>query len=151
MTDTTTITALRASRMVDLLELLGNDPDGITVDQIAAGLATDYNTARRTIHDLRVWLGDTGQVFLVCLPQGGNDRWLYRLTDGAQLATEGTPEAWWVKNRVDDAQTRVATVAAGLQVAVRMTDGRSLVGRRARRMALSLNRLVEDLALIDEA
>lgn len=123
-----------------LFDMLVASPKGTDYDEIIATFGWWYPDAVRAVHDLRLVLSDTGDDITVTLtPQGKGERWLIRLegtVDGARP---------WVTNRILDSESRMATMHAVLRPLVQATDGRTMEGRKVRRMERGLRHLIEDL------
>lgn len=131
--------ALSELRREVLFEILVDNPQGLTIDEMQVLMHATYQVVRKAINDLRAYLGEYDEFNLICNPQGGGERWLYELVgdyDGMRP---------WAANRVMDTETRLRTQASVSGAVVRGTDGRSIEGKKARLMHRSLTRLVEDL------
>jgi len=129
----------------DLLRLqLEANPAGIDYDDIMADLGVDYVTAGQAVRDLRLWYfheGDT--ITVVGTPQGKGQRWLFTLAGTTDAARP------WVVNRLLDTESRLRTMHSVLGVLVNASDGRTVAGRKARRIERGLRHLVEDLDALD--
>lgn len=130
----------RILRRDALYDLLVANPTGITVDDMMDLLDVSYETARKTIRDLRRFLGDDDEINVPCTPNGMNERWLYTL----EATLENSQE--WISNRLGDAESRLETMAAMTASLVRSTDGRSIEGKKARILDRAFRRAAEDLA-----
>lgn len=129
----------RTERVTALFDILAGSPEGLTVDDMAAALGVSHHLTSDAIRELRLLLGDTDEINLICDPQGSRERWLYRLVgnlDGSRR---------WVANRLGDTESRLRTMQSIADSLVSATDGRTLDGRRARLIRKALVRLVEDL------
>jgi hypothetical protein len=122
-------------------------PDGCTIYEMAEAIDMPLATARRAVHDARMILAQNDTLFILAEPQGPRAPWLYKLVDGKTIID--VENSGWVPNRIGDAQTRVQLIHAAMRVAERATDGRTTNGRKARVIARTLGRLVEDLEEID--
>ena len=135
----------RETRRDDLFTILVGAPDGLTIDDIASGLDCNMENAKRAVRDLRLLLGEDTDINVTCTPRGQGQRWVYELVGGTNPATRG-----WVDNRTGDTEARLRTIRAVIASAVAATDGRSVDGRRARRIERGLRHMIEDLdALIE--
>jgi len=132
------VSAARDLRRDELFDELVANPTGLTVDDMM-GWGWNHRDCNTAIHDLRAHLGVTDTVNLVCEPQGGGERWLYRLV-GTLSDVRG-----WTSNRIGDTESRLRTMQSVLGSIVSATNGRTLTGRKARLMERSVRRLVEDL------
>lgn len=99
-----------------------------------------YKVVRR----LRRILGED-EITLTCKTQGPYEPWLYSLV----ATIEG--HEFWIGNRIKDAETRFLTMESTMRSIVGATDGRSMEGRKARRIEMSLRHLREELALLEVA
>lgn len=134
------MSAKREARMTRLFDYAVKRVNGFTIYQAAEELEMRVMHVRLAIYDLRrVFLSDD-QINLVCQPENGHGPWTYRLV-GSQEQAE-----FWVRNRTDDAETRLVTIASVCRSIVNATDGRSSDGRRARIIFRHVERAREDLA-----
>lgn len=133
------LSAARKQRRDDLWDMLVSNPLGITVEDMMASGGWSHHQANVAIHDLRTFLGTMDSINLPCEPQGGGERWVYRLV-GSLDEVRG-----WVSNRVGDADTRLRTMQSMMASIVSATNGRTIEGRKARLMDKALSRLIEDL------
>jgi len=129
----------REERRDSLFDLLVAMPEGVTVNEIGATLSIPLWRVNEVIRDLRLLLGDTDDINLVCTPQGQQERWNYALVGNLDGARE------WTANRVGDTASRIRTMQAVMRSVVSASDGRTLDGKRARVIERSLRRLIEDL------
>lgn len=129
----------REVRRDALFDLLAGTPDGLTVDDMGAALDCSHRQVRTSIHDLRLFLGDSDTINLPCEPQGSGERWMYRLVGDL----DGTRR--WMTNRLGDVDSRIRTMRGLAASIVNGTDGRTYDGRRSRLIERALRRLVEDL------
>lgn len=136
-------------RALELLQRLREgDADRPT---ICAELGWSRVDLRTAVQALRDELADQGMEHsVVAEPHGHKQPWLYGLRSGNEIigatSTDGT-DSRWVPNRLDDAERRLKTIKNVLKVAVKATDGRTLLGRKARIYALHLSRAEEEVAL----
>lgn len=129
----------RTERVGALFDLLAGEPDGLTVTDMRCALGCGVTATEQAIRDLRLTLGDSDSINVVCDPQGQGEEWRYRLVgdlDGNRR---------WIANRLGDTESRLRTMRAVATSLVAATDGRTLDGRRARLIDKALRRLVEDL------
>ena len=89
---------------------------------------------------LRITIGAGDSINLVCEPQGSGELWRYRLVGTYEAARP------WNANRLGDIEARLETIAGVSRSLVAATDGRRVDGRKARLIAKTVGRLVEDLA-----
>ena len=121
-------------------------PDGFTCYDVIAETGWNRPYFYRVVRQVRLDLaGD--EINLPCTPQGWAEPWLYRLVGNHEDETAGRI---WTTNRVDDLETRLATVDAMAESLVAGSDGRTETGRKARKIARVVGRLIEDLAEISE-
>lgn len=114
-----------------------------TIYEIAAGLEVDKRTAHKAIHRFRNFLsGDEG---IALITVRGHRQTFYGITASAAHIQP------YAEERERDTDTRITTILSQQYVAVKMSDGRSGVGRRARIRVKHLNRMIEDLRDIKEA
>lgn len=128
-----------------LFDLLA-DRDMSTTD-ILTKTGWDNSTLSAAVQRLRDTLRD-GDITVPCDPQGSREPWLYQLMSGKYVVDEES--TGWVPNRVKDTERRIRTMTSVLQTAVNATDGRSTLGRKAKVMLRHLERVIEDLAFLDE-
>jgi len=136
----------RTNRRDDLLDLLENSPQGVTVYDMMRHLACTHCLANRAIYDLRLWLGDFDSITLVCTPNGKNQPWLYELTG---YWDEVQP---WVVYRIGDVETRLSTIHAATESIITATKGRGAstkAGQKVRLINMYVRRLREDLEILD--
>jgi hypothetical protein len=133
----------RVTRMWDYLVA---HPEGVTIDDLAADQEADLTTTRKVLQGLRDLLGGGDTINVVCEPIPGKPkgRWRYTLV--------GNPEGarWWSTNRITDTERRLLTIHDIAASMVAATDGRTIVGRKARVIQLWLGRCIEDLQRIGE-
>jgi hypothetical protein len=122
-----------------MFDLFMRHPSGVTIHDIANEVDVNLGVARRLVHKFRLEYGSE-DINLVAEPSSYLDPWLYRLVGTLDAAEP------WVKNRLDDAATRIDTMAVVLGSIVRATPGNTRNGRRARIMERAMRRAQEDLA-----
>lgn len=127
-----------------LYDYLTENPDGVTIDDIAAHLNSSVAWANRIVRELRLVLGTTSDVNLVCNPMGQGQRWNYLLVG----TNEGAEP--WARNRARDSESRLRTQRAIWSSVAAATDGRTVEGRKARHAKKAMTRLLEDFAEIEE-
>jgi hypothetical protein len=135
---------LLSDRVTDLFDYAVAHPNGFTKDDIEADLGWEPATTQWVARNLRLTFADD-DINLVCEPQGQGERWLYKLVgnpDDARI---------WATNRTADLESRLRTMAAVASSLENATDGRTVEGRKARKIHRSLARLVEDLEDITTA
>lgn len=126
--------------VTQLFDYASERPAGFTYRDIRRDLKWDRSHFFRTARALRLTLGDADDISLVCDRQGARQPWRYRLVGEFSQASD------WVRNRTDDAESRMLTIESVLASVLRNTDGRSRDGRRARIMYRAIQRAREDLA-----
>src|SRR5262245_53169334 len=97
------MTRTRDDRRDQLFDLAVANPDGITVNDMMSTYGWNLYQCNEAIHDLRTALGDSDSINFPCDPQGGGERWLYRLV-GNLDDVRG-----WAMNRINDTDTRLRT------------------------------------------
>jgi hypothetical protein len=132
-----------AEKMGRLFDYAVDHPEGFTYQDIEKDIGWRRTEFFKVTRQLRALLGNDDQINLVCNVQGQHEPWLYRLVGNFEDSRE------WNRNRVDDAESRMATIGAVLTSVVKGTDGRSRDGRRARIMELAIRHAKENLAEID--
>lgn len=132
-----------AEKMGRLFDYAASQPEGFTYKDVEKDLGWHKPEFMRVSRQLRLLLGHDDQINLICDRQGRWQPWRYQLVGTMDQARE------WGRNRIDDAEARMRTIAAVLDSIVRATDGRSRDGRRARIMQRAMTRAMEDLAEID--
>jgi hypothetical protein len=132
-------------RIDQLYDFLADHPT-VTRDQIAKHMDVSYARAGKVIHALRIFLGDTKDISLVCDPNP-NDRngpWLYSLIGTLEGARP------WQTNQMRHLVTRIETSNAIADSLIAATDGRTVDGRKVRKIHRVLSRLLEDLEELSE-
>jgi hypothetical protein len=126
-----------------LMEYAVSKPDGFTFQDIKDDLGWTRDRFNKVTRRLRSnQAADT--INLVCNPQGVSLPWVYRLVGAGALVSP------WQANRLGDAESRLITIKNVARSVVNGTNSRTNDGRRARIIEKSLNRLLEDLAEINE-
>ncbi len=120
-----------------LLDYAKAAPDGFDRDDIRIAYGWNRGRFTKAVRALRILLGDSETVNLIAEPNGWGP-WRYSLVG----TLEG--EAWWRTNRERDMLARLLTVRAMNASIVRGTSGRTLEGRRARKLERNIDRLIED-------
>ena len=131
-------------RVGELFDYLADQPEGVTIDDIAAELGVVYSRARKIVRKLRLLLGETDQINLVCDPAGASERWIYRLVGNLEAARP------WIDTRLRDLEARLETSRAVAKSLISATDGRTNDGKRVRKIERALTRLLEDLEELSE-
>ena len=124
----------------DLYDYLVANPEGITWENTHEDLGFPYRTYFfRVVRRLRIILGDDDEMTVVCDPRGTRQTWLYRIV--------GNPtEAYaWQANRIGDMESRLETVLAVSTSVARNTDGRTVVGKKSRRIKATIGYLLGEL------
>lgn len=118
-------------------------PVGFTRYDVADDLGWTKDRFTKAVNATRRTLGHDDMINLVCDPQGQHEAWLYRLV--------GTPaeSSVWIANRVGDTEARLHTMKDVSRSMERASDGRTIAGRKARKMARSFEYLIQELADID--
>lgn len=137
----------RAEKIAALWDFAVSHPDGFTWADIrdqpwASDRPGFFSVVRGLRQTLGAPKGDNGQpdtINLVCTPQGPGDLWKYQLVGTYEAARP------WNANRLSDIERRLETIAGVSRSLVAATDGRSSDGRKARIIAKTVGRLVEDL------
>lgn len=131
----------QTTRVSELFDYLAEQPDGVTIDDIATHHSVTVNHARDLIQGLRDVLGDSDTINVPCdpNPDDPNGRWLYRL-----VGTMDDVQAW-AGNRIGDTERRIRTQFSVIASVAAGADPRSMDGRKARLMKKALGRLLEDL------
>lgn len=94
----------RALRAGEVFDLLADAPNGLTIEELAAAMQTSLRAAQQAVHDVRMQLGGRDSINVVANP--GRGRWRYRLKG---TYAEAAP---WLRNRLQDLETRVDTIHA---------------------------------------
>lgn len=123
-----------------LFDYLVSNPDGVTWEDVERELAFPRrNYFFRVVRRLRATLGDD-EISVVCDPRGMRETWLYRIVGNP---TDAAP---WQENRLSDMESRLETILNVSTSVARNTDGRTLVGRKARRISSTIGYLLGELA-----
>lgn len=104
--------------------------------EIASRLGVSFDTASEVIAYHRLTL--SGDTALIHEQPTQGDHW-YVVTGDPERITR------WVRVRLRDGDSRLRTILEVALVAVRVTDGRTGEGRRARRFVKHIGRLIEDI------
>lgn len=131
-----------------LFGLLSNSPDGLTREDVCESEDWDGFKFHQAVQWLRDNLATGDTISVIAEPQGHRRPWRYRLVGGTQVI-DGEADQW-VRNRWGDIDRRLKTLMSVLAVAVRATDGRSTLGRKARVLQMHLTRAWEDIQLVNE-
>lgn len=130
-------------KLHQVYDMIREAPEGIRIDEIASEMGVTEVTARSYIRRLRLILGTTDEMNIACDPQGQNEKWIYRLV-GNLDDSEG-----WITNRLTDAETRLETIEAVSTSIVEATDGRTIEGRKARKIQRTVSFLMGELGDIE--
>lgn len=120
---------------LSLHELLA-ERGALTVKDVEEALGCDWRTAHETIHHHRMYLSSATCALV---------HQVYGRTHLYKLSTDTAEIGEWVVRKARDSDTRLRTMMAQADVSVRMTDGRSNDGKRARLRRKFLGRLIEDM------
>lgn len=128
-------------RVLRLFDQLVANPAGVTIEQIAEDQGCSLGKSNHIVRELRRRCGVSDTINLICEPDAADvrGRWIYRLVGKLDDA------AYWLANRIGDAESRIRTIQAVTASLVAASDGRTVEGRRARVMNRALTRLIEDL------
>jgi hypothetical protein len=133
----------RAEVLFDLLA----DGDH-TYESIGEKTGWSRNQILKAVQRLRDILAVNGDVIsVVCEPQGQYEPYAYRLKGGKEILD--AEKTRWAINRTKDLDRRGRTFENVLAVAVKATDGRTLVGKKARIWHLHIKRAREEVALME--
>lgn len=100
------------------------------------------------VRRLRDNLATTGAgMTVVCEPNGHQLPWLYRLVS---LDAVKADRSRWLPNRIQDVERRLKTILHVVDAVVDGTDGRTLLGKKARIFQLHIRRAFEDIGLIPD-
>lgn len=136
-------TALDA-RVNALFDFAAAAPDGFTIDDACHHLRCTRAQVRDAIRQLRLALADD-TINLICEPASYLEQWTYRLVGNYDDAKG------WAANRISDCRTRMVTIKGVAASVVLGTDGRTIEGKQAKKIARTLGFLIEELADIDGA
>lgn len=119
--------------------------DGFTYQDIEHAFGWDRFHFYWVVSQLRrILAAEADTINLICTPQGSREPWLYELVGTYEDA------APWSQNRVGDLETRLVTIHSVASTLVNATDGRTVGGRKARKIRRTITRLIEDLADIND-
>ena len=123
-----------------VLDVLRQHPNGLTIHDLAVAMGENDRTVYRDIR----WLRRRGDIDNIpATPNGHMQPWLYRVTNDLEANSE------WVANRIGDAESRFLTMIGQAETLVRVTNGRTTNGRKARKIDRVLRYLMQELADID--
>jgi hypothetical protein len=150
------------TRRVELLDLLTDHEDGLTAPEIMDMQGWDGNIFHHTLQSLRDWLAEDGDNIytLPCAPSDWQEPWVYQLVRGDEYG-KVDPETmqetvkskvlkFWINNQFSHVVRRLKTIQKILEVIVRMTDGRTLQGKMARKLLRHVARAFEDMVEVEE-
>ena len=130
-------------RRDDLFDVLAATPDGVDVVEMATALGCTTAQAYRSVHDLRLFLGDTDNINVVCDPNGHRQLWKYRLVGDVDGAMP------WQQNRLSDLEQRLVTIGKVSKSVASGLDKRTLEGKKALAIASTIDVLNNQLALLN--
>lgn len=131
---------LQLTRLATLLRQAGED--GLTIHEMTAAMGLPKQTVRGRIRRMRRVLADY-DANVVAESDGYRQPWRYRLVGNVDDAR------WWTRNRLRDAETRLATVEATTNSIVNATSPADPDGQRARKIYRTIAYLRSELADID--
>lgn len=134
----------------DLYDILVAHPEGVTYLGIGAETGWERQKVYKVVQVLRDLLSAQDEDMSVpCDPDPDywQGPWLYRLIGGNHI-TDPEQTAWPI-NRIEDTERRIMTIKHVMDAAVKATDGRTQVGKKARIWSLHLQRAQEDIAILD--
>ena len=124
--------------------LANNITTGLTIAELSDKTLRPAPAIRHAIRNARLTLAANGDtLFIVADPQGHCQPWIYRLVDGAVVIN--AEDSKWAANRIDDAQSRLRIINAGMTVAVSATKSHTLLGKKARVLQMHLGYLLDVL------
>lgn len=123
-----------------VLDVLRQHPEGMTMKDLATAMGEHERTVYRDVRRMRR-RGDIDNI--PATPNGHREPWLYRVTNDLETNSE------WVANRIGDAESRFETMIGQAETLVRVTNGRTTNGRKARKIDRVLRYLMQELADID--
>lgn len=132
----------KVDRAGQLYDYAVEHPEGFTYQDIERDFEWQRSEFVGVVRTLRAILADD-EINLTCEPQGQGEPWLYKLIGSYDDARP------WATNRIGDLETRLETIGSVSQTLVSATDGRSIEGRKARKMKSTLDYLRGELADID--
>jgi hypothetical protein len=128
-----------------LYDFLVDSPDGITWEDASRKFGWKHRTYFfRVIRKLRLILGDDDEMTVICDPRGMRETWLYQLVGDPELAYP------WQANRIGDMEARLETVLSVSTSVAKNVDGRTLVGKKSRRIKATVGYLLGELAQLSE-
>jgi hypothetical protein len=134
----------RALHIKELFDYAVAHPAGFTRPEAQAALGWNRSLFTKIMRDLRLLLGGTDTINLVCDLQGrASEPHRYQLVGNIDDARE------YIGRRLRDVESRVLTARNVVNSIARATDARTRDGRRARIIKRGLTRIVEDLADLD--
>ncbi len=115
-----------------------------TYEDVERDLGWDRRLFYEAVRRVRLTLGHSqDSVTLTCDPQGLRKPWAYQLVMSYEDARA------WQANRIGDAEARFETIEAHCIAISRSADGRTVEGRKARKIASVIGYLRGELADID--
>lgn len=128
------------ARREAVLDVLRQHPNGMTISALAIAMGENERAVYRDIR----WLRRRGDLDNIpATPNGYMQPWLYRVTNDLETNSE------WVANRIGDAESRFETMIGQAETLIRVTNGRTTNGRKARKIDRVLRYLMQELADID--
>jgi hypothetical protein len=132
----------RAEQIAALFDFAADKPEGFTYIDVRATLGWQRDQFVKVARQLRLVFADD-QINLVCEPQGSCEPWRYKLVGNVEDARA------WSSNRIGDIETRLETIKAVAETLTNATDGRTIEGRKARKIHRTLGYLIGELSEID--
>lgn len=126
-----------------LYDYAATQPDGFTRHDACEVLGWnrwEFNQAANRLR--KMFAGDS--INLVADPDGPSNPWRYKLVGNYD---EARP---WSVNRIRDMESRLETIEAVSETTTNCTDGRTIEGRKARKIHSTVRFLREQLADINE-
>jgi hypothetical protein len=123
----------------ELFDYAVSKPNGFTWADVVEDLEWSRPKVNMVIRQLRLVLGGD-DINLVAEPSGRYQPWIYRLVGTYGEARE------WLDNRIHDMESRLELIHSVASSVTRAADGRSVQGRKARKIERTVGYLLRELA-----
>jgi len=130
-----------AEKIAALYDLAADRPEGFTYIDVEEHLGWGRQTFFGVVRQLRLVFADD-EINLICEPDGYLEPWRYKLVGNVDAARG------WSTNRIGDIETRLETIQSVAETLTKATDGRTIEGRKARKIHRTLGYLIGELAEI---
>lgn len=132
-------TMRRVEQLNRLFDLFAQHPDGMTLRQLGAALNVSRGVIQARIRELRQMFADDDYNIVGNLPATPRAPYVF------QLVRVGEDTRWWHNHQMQHLESRLKTITAVAESVTHMTDGRSIEGKKARKIHRTLEYLEKEL------